>query len=69
MFIILPQSLSSVFVNSAVGKTTPGSHEVDADLIPPLELCIRTRSESLAMTKTQTHTLLQTKEQCLVVFH
>lgn len=58
MCVCLNDDLSSVFVFSAVAKMTPDSHEVDADLVPPLELCIRTRSESLAIAKTQTHTLL-----------
>lgn len=30
-------------VFSALGKLTQNFQEVDADLIPPLELCIRTR--------------------------
>lgn len=32
-----------VFVSLAVGKNPPSCQDVDADLVPPLELCIRTR--------------------------
>lgn len=39
----LATQMCGVFVLSAVGKWSPGVTDVDADLVPPLELCIRTR--------------------------
>lgn len=35
--------VTQVFVSLAVGKNPPSCQDVDTDLVPPLELCIRTR--------------------------
>lgn len=62
----LKDNITSLFVFSAVGKMAPGSRDVDADLTPPLELCIRTRYESSAISKTRTNKVLEVKGLCWV---